>query len=201
MKIRKSDIEIVKLTTKELLLTLFDLSTPFYLASRMYRQSTKEYLDQRSIDRAEFISRLKYLKRQGYIESFVQNKEKYIELTSRGKNRANDLLIDELKSHRPDKWDGKWRVLIFDIPESKKQNRDIFRNKIKSLGFIQIQKSVYVYPFECTQEISFLLESLLIQKYVTIMVSEIIQGEEKIVNEFLEKEIIKNSDLRKSQSK
>lgn len=201
MRIRKSDIEITKLTTKELLLTLFDLATPFYSASRMYRQSTKEYLDQRAIDRSEFISRLKYLKQQGYIQSFVENKEKFVELTLKGKSRANELLIDQLKSHRPQKWDGKWRVLIFDIPENKKQNRDVFRNKIKSLGFIQIQKSVYVYPFERTLEISFLSESLLIQKYVTIMVSEIIQGEEKIVNEFLEKEIIKNSDLKKSQNK
>jgi CRISPR-associated endonuclease Cas2 len=200
MKIKKSDLEIAKLTTKHLLLSLFDLIAPSYLATRTFRRPIKKYLEQRIIDHATFFQRIQYLKRQGYIETFVEGKEKYVELTAKGKKRANELLIEDLEINRPPKWDKKWRVVIFDIPEDKKHNRDIFRERLINLGFIQIQKSVYVYPFECAQEIAFVSNYLLVQKYVTIMIAEIIQGEEKIVNEFLESNILKIADL-KSKSK
>ena len=200
MKIKKSDLEIAKLTTKHLLLSLFDLIAPSYLATRAFRRPIKKYLEQRIIDHATFFQRIQYLKRQGYIETFVEGKEKYVELTAKGKKRANELLIEDLEINRPPKWDKKWRVVIFDIPEDKRHNRDIFRERIINLGFIQIQKSVYVYPFECAQEIAFVSNYLSVQKFVTIMIAEIIQGEEKIVNEFLEHKILKIADL-KSKSK
>jgi len=183
MKIKKSDIEIAKLTTKHLLLSLFDLIAPSYLGTRAFRRPIKKYLEKRIVDHATFFQRIQYLKRQGYIETFIEGKEKYVELTSKGKKRANELLIEDLKINRPQKWD-------------KKHNRDIFRERIINLGFIQIQKSVYVYPFECAQEIAFVANYLLVQKCVTIMISEIIQGEEKIVNEFLEGKILKIADLK-----
>lgn len=196
LKLKNSDLEIIKLTTKELLLNLFDLTTPFYLASSMYRKPIQKYLAKRSVDRSRFFERIGYLKRQGYIQTLIKRKEKYVELTLKGKNRANFLLLENLSIKRPTRWDGKWRVIIFDIPEKLRQNRNIFRSNIKSLGFIQIQKSVYVYPFECALEISLLSDAFLINKYVTIMISEIIQGEEKIINEFFEKNIFKKADLK-----
>jgi len=190
-------LEIVKLSTKELLLSLVDLTTPFYLASSLYRQSTQKYLRQRSIDRANFFERINYLKRKGYIKTFTQNKEKYIEFTPKGIKHTANLFLKDIAIKKKQKWDKKWRVVIFDIPEIIKQNRDIFRQKLHQLYFIQIQKSVYVYPFECTSEITAISQILRITKFVTIMISEIIQGEEKILERFLENEVLQKSDLRK----
>lgn len=53
-------------------------------------------------------------------------------------------------------WDGQWRVLIFDIPSEKNMIRDAFRNTVKKFGFYQMQKSVWVYPYPCEDEILFL---------------------------------------------
>lgn len=196
MKIQKSNIEIAKLTTKHLLLGLFDIVAPSYLPMRAFRQPIKKYLEQREMDYATFFERIKYLKRQGYIETFIKGKEKYVELTTKGKTHINKLLMDDLTIKRHGKWDCKWRIVIFDIPEDKKHNRDILRKKLKELGFIQIQKSVYVYPFECTTEISFLSKSLLVEKSVVIMISEIIQGEDKIISSFLNKKILVDADVK-----
>lgn len=196
MKIRKSDIEIAKLTTRHLLLGLFDIFAPSYLGTRVFRKPIKKYLEQRLVDYSTFFERIRYLRRQGYIEVFIEGKEKYAELTDKGKKRIGELLLNDLKVKRPKKWDSKWRIVIFDIPEDKKHNRDVFREKIRNLGFIQVQKSVYVYPFECTKEIAFLSESLFIGEYVIIMISEIIQGEDKFIQLFLEKEILTNSDIK-----
>lgn len=196
MKIYKQDLEIIKLTSKEILLSFFDLVAPSYSTSRVYRQSINKYLEQRSIDRSNFLDHLKYLKRRKYIQIVVEGKEKYIELTPKGIKHSNTLKFDTLAIKHTAKWDQKWRVVIFDIPEKSHYNRDLFRDSLKRMGFIQIQKSVYAYPFECTKEITFLSEMLNIKKFVTTMISEIIQGEERIIQYFLEEKILQSTDLK-----
>jgi len=69
---------------------------------------------------------------------------------------AGWLQIDALKIRRPQKWDRKWRIVIFDISELKKFYREAFRGKLKELGFYPLQKSVWVHPFECRDEIELL---------------------------------------------
>lgn len=195
MKIKREDVEIVKLTSRELILSLFDLSTPFFLASRMYHTKTRDYLEKRSEDRSQILTKIKYLKSRKYIRSFVEGKEQYLELTAQGKTLAKHILLDELTITRPKLWDKNWRVIIFDIPETMRHERDIFRDRIKRLDFVQIQKSVYVYPFECAKEVKLLSETLRISKYVTIMISQIIQGEDHILRFFIDENVLTNKDL------
>lgn len=196
MRIYKQDIEIIKLSSQEILLFLFDITTPFFSASRLYRKSVNQYLEKRAFDRSNFFTRLKYLKQQKYIQIFVEGKEKYVELTPKGIKYAKISALDDFKINRPKFWDKKWRVVIFDVPEKQHHNRDIFRDQIKQMGFIQIQKSVYVYPFECAKEIALLSEMFDIARFVTVMISEIIQGEEDIIQHFRKNEILKISDLK-----
>lgn len=196
MKIRKSNLEILKLTSREILLTLFDLHSPFFEASSIYRKSIRKYLENRSVERSDFLRRLKYLQNKGYIETFIEGKEKYAELTMEGKKHSQNLLLSDIVINRPGKWDGKWRVVIFDVPEKLHYNRDRFRDYLKSLNFIQVQQSVYVYPFECTNEISILSQALNISDFVTIMVSEIIQGENKIIESFIENDVLNRKDIK-----
>lgn len=66
-------------------------------------------------------------------------------------------------------WDRRWRVLIFDIPSEKSMIRDAFRNTIKGFGFYQMQKSVWVYPYPCEDEILFLAKRYGIADNVEIL--------------------------------
>ena len=66
-------------------------------------------------------------------------------------------------------WDGKWRILMFDIPESKRESRDSLTNKLRNLGFIQFQKSVWVYPYPCAEEIDFVTEYFSIAENVNLI--------------------------------
>ena len=197
MKIYKQDLEILKLTSQEILLSFFDLATPFFLANRQYRKPINKYLEERAVERSVFFTRVKYLKKQKYVQIFVEGKEKYLELTPKGLKHLQIIALDDLEIKRPQKWDSKWRVVIFDVPEKLHRNRDIFRDKIKKIGFVQIQKSVYAHPFDCTKEITILSETLDIKRFATIMISEIIQGEETIIQHFLETQILRNSDIKK----
>jgi len=89
-----------------------------------------------------------------------------IELTKKGKTAARKLGLDNLKIKKPGKWDQKWRVVLFDIPEKKRIGRDALRRKIKELGFVELQKSVFVYPYPCRKEIEIVLKFFKIKKFV-----------------------------------
>lgn len=52
------------------------------------------------------------------------------------------------------RWDGVWRLVVFDIPEKRKTSRDMLRMKLKSLGFGMWQKSVYVTPHDIMREMN-----------------------------------------------
>jgi DNA-binding PadR family transcriptional regulator len=193
---KKYQKEIIKLTSKELILSFFDIFTPFFEASTIYRKSTREYLNRRSVDRSNFLYNIRYWQRQGYVRSFIKGKDKYLELTREGEKYLKNVALDKLIIKRPKKWDGKWRVVIFDIIEKRHSNRDSFREKLKSMGFYPIQKSVYVYPFDCAKEIAEISDRFFIAEFVVIMISEIIQGEKKIINFFLDEKVLTSRDLK-----
>jgi len=86
-------------------------------------------------------------------------------LTDRGKTKALKYHFNRMKINRKN-WDGKWRIIIFDIPEKIKKSRDALRWKIKELGFFELQKSVFVFPYKCEDEINFVIEYYNLRKYV-----------------------------------
>lgn len=98
----------------------------------------------------------KRLQSQGAIAIRQENHQIYISLTAKGRRMAGWLQIDALKVNKPKKWDGKWRILIFDIPQLKRTHREALRGKLKELGFCSLQKSVWIHPFNCQDEIGLL---------------------------------------------
>ena len=175
---KKYQKDIIKLSAQEALSRIFDLALPFYEASRLYRIPAKKYLMQRDFDKSNFIDKIKYLKRQGLINSIVEEKEKYFEITKKGIERMRKINIDRITIKKPNKWDGKWRIVIFDINNRLRHNRDLLRNKLLNLDFQKIQESVYVYPYNCTKEIELLSSTLSVPNDVIVMIADIIQGEE-----------------------
>jgi CRISPR-associated endonuclease Cas2 len=122
--------------------------------------------------------------REFYSERIVDYKEKEdgtveIVLTKDGRQKALKYQIDEIKIKKTDKWDGKWRIVIFDIPEKKKKAREALREKLKELGFKELQKSVFIYPFECEDEIDFIVEVFEIRPYVRFLRVESFTNEEQ----------------------
>ena len=127
---------------------------------------------------------LNNLKQRKFIEIIEEGDEKFkVRLTNKGQKRTKEISFEFLSITKPNKWDGKWRVLVFDIPTNPKiynQARNALREKIKELGFYQMQKSVWVFPYECEDEILFVAEIFKVQKYIEIMTVEKLLHEEKI---------------------
>src|SRR4030042_2711285 len=97
-----------------------------------------------------------YLLRQGSIDVEYSGKQMHITLTKEGKKLAGKYQIDDLKIKKPKKWDGRWRILIFDIPSIHKVKREALRGKLKELGLFQLQKSVWICPYNFQNEVGIL---------------------------------------------
>lgn len=83
---------------------------------------------------------------------------KFLSLTSTGEKMLRRLEAVDFALKKPKHWDGKWRVLIFDIPEYRKGLRDRVRRTLAAIGFIRLQNSVWLYPYDC-EDLIVLLKS------------------------------------------
>lgn len=79
------------------------------------------------------------------------------ELTPKGHKKL--LKLDFEIIPLDDSWDGKWRIVIFDIPESSNTDRDRIRRLIKDIGFLQLQQSVWFHPMPCEDKIKDIQEA------------------------------------------
>lgn len=64
--------------------------------------------------------------------------------------------LEKLEVKKPDSWDQKWRVVIYDIPTRDKGLQLVIRDALKTMGFYQMQESVYLFPYPCYDEVEFL---------------------------------------------
>ncbi len=141
----------------------------------------KAYLDERARSKkiqqefeARNISQALYrLKKRRIIQIRQQGNKTRIILTEKGRLRKLTYDVERIKVPKPERWDGYWRFLIFDIPEDRALARDAFRRKLKQLGFIQFQKSVWIYPYPCETEIDFLTEVLKVRRFLTLLTVKI----------------------------
>lgn len=135
----------------------------------------------RKYERKKISNVFSRLRREGCIKIEKRGHQIYISLTEKGKKKAGWLQIDSLKIKRPKKWDGKWRIVIFDISQLKKIYREALRGKLKELGFYPLQKSVWVYPFDCCDEIEVLKEFFgLSKEEIRLIVAESIGDDSKL---------------------
>ncbi|OGE65094.1 hypothetical protein A3I48_02435 [Candidatus Daviesbacteria bacterium RIFCSPLOWO2_02_FULL_36_7] len=110
---------------------------------------------------------LKRLRENGLVE-LLDDQELILRLTDQGKEKAvlAKLLLKE------DKWDGKYRIVIFDIPEKRRVTRDLLRSKLKSWGFVLWQKSVWVTKKNCTKPLRDFIKQIGIKDWVIVIESD-----------------------------
>ena len=98
---------------------------------------------------------LNALGRQEIIDSFEKRGKTYLRITKKGHAAMQRFDIDTLVF--PQRvWDKKWRLIFFDIPEQKGLARRAFQQRLEILGCMRLQKSVFVYPHPCQDEVDML---------------------------------------------
>ena len=155
-------------TKKKVLLLLLagialGLSTSPRAPKRIFKALSREW---KEINREKLYRNVKNLEKCGVVRYVNKGEWWNVELTLKGERLANKIKLNEIKIRKPKKWDKKWRLVFFDIPESNRVARDALRKKIKELGLIEIQKSIFVYPHSCKNEIDKVVNFFELKKYV-----------------------------------
>ncbi len=107
------------------------------------------------------------LSHRGYIEVQKADHSESIIFT----NKAKLAVVEKLTNKNPQ--DNKFRFVSFDIPESKRLNRDQFRRAIKRMGFVQIQKSLWATNINVGDFVEMAANEYKVNEYIVYMVSEV----------------------------
>jgi DNA-binding transcriptional regulator PaaX len=105
-------------------------------------------------------------------------------LSESGKRKALRFNIDKMEIRKPSIWDKKWRIVMFDVPEKLKRLRDSLRLHFQEIGLIELQKSVFVYPYPCDKEIEFILEFYNARKHVRFILAQEIDNQLHLMKKF-----------------
>jgi phenylacetic acid degradation operon negative regulatory protein len=105
------------------------------------------------------------------------------ELTEKGSREAAYVsLLKEVRT--PKKWDGKWRIVIFDVWERRRLTRDRLRALLIETGFVRLQNSVWVYPYPCEELIVYIRTELRVGKGLEYIVAEGIERDKELRRRF-----------------
>ena len=133
--------------------------------------------------RLEIQKSLVYLRRKKFIAYKNDNPAGKIILTTLGKKKLKRIQFHQIQITKST-WDGRWRFLFFDISESYRSERHLFRKKLQAMGFYHFQRSVFVTPYECTNEIDTLKMILGLESSVYIVTADRFAGDKKLLKEF-----------------
>lgn len=109
------------------------------------------------------------LKEKGLITTIKKGNKTYLRITAKGRETLLKLKQKEIFIKKPRKWDGKYRIVIFDIKEYRRSIRNQIRRWLVHLGFTRIQNSVWVHPYECSEIVSLLKANYHIGKEIIYM--------------------------------
>ena len=122
---------------------------------------------------------LQYLRQQKYITG----RDSYT-LTKRGTKTLSEEKIWNLSISTPKKWDGKWRIVLFDIPKHKQKRRDIFRLRLKGLGLVLYQNSVWIHPYPLEETVRAIGDFYSLSDCIHFIVAERVTGEKTLRKHF-----------------
>lgn len=115
------------------------------------------------------------LKSKGLIKMSSEGGLVQVGITKSGRSKLNDYKSAKNPADKNKRWDGKWRIVTFDIKEKRKKARDKIRYEIKNFGFVLLQNSVWVYPYDCEEYIGLLKADEQIGKSLLYIVADRIE--------------------------
>ena len=100
-------------------------------------------------DRKQYYNVVAAARKKGLVKQISKNGKNFLELTAKGELQRLFVNMAVLKQN---KWDGKWRILIFDIPEDAREKRNHLRGLLKKNNFVKLQQSVFINPYPLNRE-------------------------------------------------
>lgn len=117
-------------------------------------------------------------------QGYIARKGEYASITIRGRRSLGQIVDSVRASAEQQKWDGKWRIIMFDIPERLRRSRNVIRGILKRVGFRKLQHSTWIFPYECEELSEFIRDDPLITRHVLYGTLERIQDDDRFRKSF-----------------
>lgn len=134
-------------------------------------------LTRKSDPRYDIPRSVRRLVERGLLEVKVRKGQEFLSLTEKGQQTLVRFARDELILKKPKVWDKKWRVVIYDIPEDRKSLRMELKRVLEGLGFVMVQKSVWVHAYPCEDLLLLLKAEFRLGKEVLYLVVNRIEND------------------------
>jgi DNA-binding transcriptional regulator PaaX len=140
----------------------------------------REFRELQDISDRELRQMIRYSLERKYLR-ISGGKKRVVYVGGEGKAYLARRMLAMKQSSR---WDGKWRIVLFDVPDEQKSARDAFATGLKRAGFVRLQKSVFISPYPCEEELRAYAEYLGLLENVDIALVERITREEDFKEQF-----------------
>ena len=124
---------------------------------------------------------IRYMKSRGLVSGDYDHG---IEITEKGRKRLKKKAIHELCIDTPVRWDGKWRIVFFDIPEKQRAARVALINTLRDLGFQLLQRSIWIHPYPSKAVLARVCDVYMVREWVTYIETDHIDHEEVLRKRF-----------------
>ncbi len=122
---------------------------------------------------------------KGHIRFEMKNGKKCVEMTSSGRRAVElELQKNAVRSQRPKRWDKRWRMVMFDIPETRKPDRDHLRRIMMEAGFLCFQDSVWLFPYDCENLVALLKIDMRLGNAVRYAIVEKLENDAEVRTHF-----------------
>lgn len=145
-----------------------------------------EEIKNQKVSKTKIKQSLKRLEKRQLLSLKIYDSEVVVRILEKGRIEVLKYSLKQLLAYKKKnkKWNRKWFVVIFDVPEKERKKRDYLRSFLFTIGFFQYQKSVYVYPYECKKEITLIKQIVEGGQYIQYIVAQEIEDEAKIKRVF-----------------
>lgn len=164
--------EILRLIQTKKVATLGDLSSNKALQT-VFAGS------KRATPRRRIIDTVSLLARQGYVSVGLLDNEKVFKITEKGKDRLKAHQVAEDAVSIPERWDGRWYIITFDIPETRKVVRNQLILTLKRHGFTNYAKGLWLFPYNPSRLVVSLRKQLKLKNEIKLIVAQSIDGDAK----------------------
>ncbi len=122
---------------------------------------------------------LKNLVKENCAEIYKSERQSYAKITPKGKNKLNSLILENDSTLVSTTWDGFWRIILLDLPEERKSERESLRYLLKKAGFVCLKNSAWISPFPFEHLFTNIKKDLSLTNEMMIIVTEFVDGETK----------------------
>jgi DNA-binding transcriptional regulator PaaX len=143
---------------------------------RKYLDKLDDEAKQRELKRV-----VRYMRSQGLVNGSYEHG---LQITERGRARLSKMELDAISIDEPKQWDKKWRMVFYDIPEESKVGRNSLTRKLHSIGFHQLQRSVFIHPFDSREVIEKIASTYYLDKYVSYVEATYIDNQQILIAHF-----------------